>query len=290
MPGTKPKRPAPLTRRMALGLGAAGAVGIGAGLLLRPTGPAATPLPDTVDMADMTWLEVRAALEAGWRTVILPSGGIEQNGPHMVLSKHDHIVRSAARRIAQDLGRTLVAPVVSFVPQGGWEPPTNNMAFPGTIGIAPAAYEALLEGIVRSLKSAGFQAICLIADHGESQAPQSAVASRLDAAWRASGVRVLHVGSFYAAASEQEAWLKTRGETPASIGFHAGLADTSELMAAHPAGVDLSRLGGRRGGALAALGASGDPSRASDELGEAILPLRIAAAEAEIRAALPARS
>jgi creatinine amidohydrolase/Fe(II)-dependent formamide hydrolase-like protein len=274
---------------MALGLGAAAATGIGAGLALRPSGPAATPLPDTVEMADMTWPEVGAALEAGWRTVIVPSGGIEQNGPHMILTKHDHIVRWAARRIARELGRTLVAPVVSFVPQGNWEPPTNNMAFPGTIGITPAAYEALLEGIVRSLRAAGFRAICLIADHGESQAPQSALASRLDAAWRASGVRVLHIASYYTAASEQEAWLKTRGETAASIGFHAGLADTSELMAAHPAGVDLSRLDGRRGGALAALGASGDPSRASAERGEAILLLRVAAAVAEIRAALPPR-
>ena len=110
MPKAEPKLPAPLTRRMALGLGAAGAAGIGAGLLLRPSGPAATPLPNTVEMADMTWLEVRAALDAGWRTVIVPSGGIEQNGPHMILSKHDHIVRHAARRIARDLGRTLVAP------------------------------------------------------------------------------------------------------------------------------------------------------------------------------------
>jgi creatinine amidohydrolase len=274
------------TRRLALGVAATGAASIGAGLLLPPSGPGASALPDRLEMADLTWPEIRAALEAGWRTAIVPSGGIEQNGPHMVLSKHDHIVRWSARRIAQMLGRTLVTPVISFVPEGSWDPPTGNMAFPGTLGVTRATYEGLLEGIARSLRSAGFRAICMIADHGECQAPQAAVASRLDAEWRAGGTRVLHVAAFYDAAAEQEAWLKARGETPASIGFHAGLADTSELLATHPAGVDLSRLQGRRGAALATVGASGDPSRASAEIGEAILPLRVAAAVAEIRSAL----
>jgi creatinine amidohydrolase len=273
-------------RRVALGLGAATAAGLGASLLIAPQ-PAATPLPDTVEMADMTWLEVRAALDAGWRTVIVPSGGVEQNGPHMILSKHDHIVRWAAKRIARDLGHALVAPVISFVPEGNWEPPSSNMRFPGTIGITPAAFESLLDGVARSLRAAGFTAICMIADHGESQPPQAAVAARLDAAWRAQGVRVVHVASYYTAAAAQEDWLRGQGETAASTGTHAGIADTSELMAVHPLGVDLSRLEGRRGGAL---GATGDPSRASAARGEAILPIRIAAAVAEIRAALPSRT
>ena len=59
------------------------------------------PMPDTVDMADMTWVEVRSAIERGYDVAIVPTGGIEQNGTHMVLGKHDYIVRSAANRIAQ---------------------------------------------------------------------------------------------------------------------------------------------------------------------------------------------
>lgn len=272
-------------RRAAIGLGAAVAAVGGAGLLLAPR-PEATPLPETLEMADMTWPEVRAAIEAGWRTVIVPSGGIEQNGPHMILSKHDHIVRHAALRIARALGRTLVAPVISFVPEGDWDPPSNNMRFPGTIGVTPAVFEGVLEGVSRSLRSAGFKAICLLADHGESLPPQRAVAARLDAAWRAEGVRVISVDAFYAAADRQEAWLRQAGETAATIGSHAGIMDTSELMAIHPEGVDLTRLEGRRGAGLAAFGATGDPSRASAERGAAILPMRVDAAVAAIRAAL----
>ena len=93
------------------------------------------PMPDTVDMADMTWVEIRSAIEHGYTVAIVPSGGIEQNGAHMVLGKHDYIVRSAADRIAHELGRTLVTPVVSFVPEGNYNPPSDNMPFPGTLGV-----------------------------------------------------------------------------------------------------------------------------------------------------------
>ncbi len=33
-------------------------------------------------------MEVRDAIAAGKTTVIIPTGGTEQNGPHMVLGKH----------------------------------------------------------------------------------------------------------------------------------------------------------------------------------------------------------
>jgi hypothetical protein len=105
------------------------------------------PLPDTVEMADMTWVEVRSAIARGYTVAIVPTGGIEQNGPHMVLGKHDYIVRTAAGRIARELGRTLVTPVVSFVPEGGYDPPTGNMQFPGTLGIPEPVFAQVLEGI-----------------------------------------------------------------------------------------------------------------------------------------------
>ncbi len=236
----------------------------------------------SLDIADMTWIEVRDAVAAGKRTVIVPSGGVEQNGPHMVLGKHDHIVRAAARRIAAELGDALVVPVLPFAPQGRHDPPEGNLRFPGTIGVSEAAFAGMLEGIARSLRATGFRNICLIADHGGSQAPQAAVAARLTREWRGTGVRVLAVDRYYGAIAEQDAWLRAQGESNASIGTHAAIGDTSELMAVHPAGVDLARLPADPA-ALPPLGASGDPSRASAARGEVLLAMRVAAAVAQIR-------
>jgi creatinine amidohydrolase len=250
------------------------------------TRPLTAPLPNTIALADMTWVEVRTALDHGYTTVIVPSGGIEQNGPHMILGKHDYIVRHAAERIAAELGHTLVAPVVSYVPEGSYDPPSGHMRFPGTMGLSEQAYAALLEGIARSLKTGGFKTICFIGDHGGSQAPQAETAARLSGEWAGAGIRVIHVDSYYTGPA-QVALLLAQGESRADIGEHASLIDTSELMAVHPDGVDLGRLRNQPF-TLQPSGIIGNPARSSAERGKELLDIRIRAAVQQIRAAMPA--
>jgi hypothetical protein len=60
----------------------------------------------------------RERVEHGYAVTIVPSGGIEQNGPHMALGKHGYIVHKTANRIARELGHALVTPVISFVREG----------------------------------------------------------------------------------------------------------------------------------------------------------------------------
>jgi creatinine amidohydrolase/Fe(II)-dependent formamide hydrolase-like protein len=249
--------------------------------------PLTAPLPSTVKIADMTWVEVRSALEAGYTRVIVPSGGIEQNGPHMILGKHDYIVVATAERIAHELGHTLVTPIVSYVPEGNYAPPTGHMRFPGTIGVTEDAFAGVLDGIARSLKAGGFKTICFIADHGASIKPQDEVAARLTREWASEGITVISVDDYYqAAGDEQNRYLEAQGETPATIGQHAGITDTSELMAVYPAGVDLTRLP-KLPLRVEPTGVDGDPRRASAERGQTLLNLKISAAVRQIRQASP---
>jgi creatinine amidohydrolase len=231
-------------------------------------------------MADMTWVEVRSAIGRGYTRVIVPSGGIEQNGPHMVLGKHNYIVGSSANEIARELGQTLVAPIIPYVPEGDYDPPTGHLRFPGTIGISEEAYALMLEGIARSLKAGGFKTICLIADHGGSLKAQSEVAKRLTLEWAAQGVRVLDVSDYYADAAEI-AFLKSQGEAEEAIGQHAGIADTSELMAVRPQGVDLTRTPLF---STEPTGVSGNPSKSTVERGRSLLNIKIRGAIRQIRA------
>src|SRR5580704_14208843 len=129
-----PETHAPFRRFSALKLALTAIVGLAIALAIVQR-PLTAPLPDTVEIADMTWVEVRSAIARGYTTVIVPSGGIEQNGPHMILGKHDYIVHAAAMRISAELGRTLIAPVISFVPEGDYDPPAGHLGFPGTIGV-----------------------------------------------------------------------------------------------------------------------------------------------------------
>jgi creatinine amidohydrolase len=247
--------------------------------------PLTAPLPSTVKIADMTWVEVRSALDAGYTRVIVPSGGIEQNGPHMILGKHDHIVGWTAERIASELGHTLVTPVVSFVPEGNYAPPSGHMRFPGTIGVTEEVFAGVLDGIARSLKAGGFKTICFVADHGGSMRAQGDVAARLSREWAAEGIKVISVDDYYnAAGDDQNRYLEAQGETPSTIGQHAGVTDTSELMAVYPAGVDLTRLASLPF-RVEPTGVDGDPRRASAERGQALLELKIKAAVRQIRLA-----
>jgi creatinine amidohydrolase len=249
--------------------------------------PLTAPLPGTVRIAEMTWVEVRSAIDAGYTRVIVPSGGIEQNGPHMILGKHDHIVAWTAERIATELGRTLVTPVVSYVPEGSYVPPSGHMRFPGTIGVTEEVFAGMLEGIARSLKAGGFKTICFIADHGGSMGPQADVAARLSREWAAEGIKVISVDDYYQAAGDQQnKLLEAQGETLSTIGQHAGITDTSELMAIHPAGVDLTRLA-KVPFKAERTGFDGDPRRASAERGKALLDLKVKAAVRQIRLASP---
>jgi len=251
--------------------------------------PLTAPLPATVRIADMTWVEVRSAIAAGYTRVIVPSGGIEQNGPHMILGKHDRIVAWTSERIANELGHTLVAPVVSFVPEGAFAPPSGHLRFPGTIGVTEEAFAGTLEGIARSLKAGGFKTICFIADHGASMKPQAEVAARLTREWSGEGITVLSVDDYYTAAGdEQTQYLEAQGETLATIGQHAGITDTSELMAVDPSGVDLTRLSALPFRAEPT-GIDGDPRRASAERGRALLEIKVQAAVRQIRAASPSQ-
>lgn len=244
--------------------------------------PLTAALPETLEIKDMTWVEVRAAIQEGYKTVLVPTGGIEQNGPHMILGKHDYIVGWAAREVAKAAGRALVTPVLSYVPEGGYEPATGHMRFPGTLGVPEAAFGGMLEGIARSLKTHGFTLICFMGDHGESLPVQRAVAERLSNEWERQGVRVASLDAYYDD-SAQVKRLEAEGETASSIGQHAAIIDTSELMAVHPAGVDLGKAA-RPGLFAETPGSSGDPAQSSAALGRELIAMRVEAAIAQLNA------
>jgi creatinine amidohydrolase/Fe(II)-dependent formamide hydrolase-like protein len=231
-----------------------------------------------IEIERMTWIEVRDAVAHGATTAIVPTGGTEQNGAHMVLGKHNFIVAEAARRIARELGDTLVAPVLAYVPEGDIATRAGHMAYAGTLSLPEPVFEAVIEAAAQSLGAHGFKTIVLLGDSGGNQGPQARLAERLTKAWSGDGIVVLNAAAYYAE-GEAHSWLESIGVPAAEIGTHAGVRDTSELMAVFPAGVNLDHA------TAGADGATGDARLASRERGERLLSLKVEAAVAEIRAA-----
>src|SRR5215470_4008562 len=197
--------------------------------------PAFAQPPDTVLLEELTWTELRARLQAGKTTIIVPIGGTEQNGPHIALGKHNARVKVLAERIARELGDAVVAPVLAYVPEGGLSPATGHMRFPGTITVSEEVFRGVLESAARSFRHHGFRDVVFLGDHGSTQAGERAVAARLNREWASSAVRVHAVEEYYrAATADFAALLKSRGYRPDEIGQHAGLADTSLTLAIEP--------------------------------------------------------
>ncbi len=237
--------------------------------------------PEQPYLETMTWQEVSAAIKGGSTTVLVPTGGTEQNGPHVVLGKHNYIVKYTAGKIAEALGKTLVAPVIAYVPEGTITPADGHMRFAGTLSITDTEFEALLDATARSLKQHGFKTIAFIGDSGGNQLAQKKVAERLTQLWQNQGVKVLQVNAYYEANSQSD-YLLSNGYSLAQIGGHAGIRDTSELMAVFPAGIRMDYKVDHSGSDFLVTGADGDASKANALLGTILLDLKIKAAVKQI--------
>jgi creatinine amidohydrolase/Fe(II)-dependent formamide hydrolase-like protein len=248
----------------------------------------ADPGPNVVRIEDLTWPEIKARMAQGAVTVIVPTGGTEQNGPHMVIGKHNYIVEYTTAEIARRLGNVLVAPVLAYVPEGSWDPPEGHMRFPGSISVPDPIYEKVLESTVLSFAAEGFRNILFIGDSGPNQHPQDVVARKMDAQLKSKGVHVYQIGDYYAR-NGQEEWLKSQGFSDNDIGVHAALTDTAQLMAIRPDGIRTALLASSAGNADGSKnGVIGDPAKATAAIGRKLLELKIVAAVREIRQKLAA--
>jgi len=227
---------------------------------------------DPVEIELMTYPEIHNAVHnQGKTTVLVYNGGTEQRGPHAVLGGHTLIARKTGPEIARRLGNALVAPVMPFSPADMH----LNPKWPGTVTVPAEVYLAVNEAVVASMVTNGFRHIVLMGDHGGAQKELSALAGRLDAKYRAHGVRVHFCGAVYN--YDSNAWLKKQ-HLP--LGTHASITDTSVLM--YLGGPDWIRrdklvMGNKENGI------DGDPRPSTPEIGKTLYEMKVSAAVDEIQ-------
>lgn len=237
------------------------------------------PQPNSVFLEELTWVEVRDAIASGKTTVIVPTGGTEQNGPHMALGKHNYLVKYKAGQIAEQLGNALVAPVVAYVPEGEIGPPTDHMRFAGTISVPQDVFIKVIEYAARSLKQHGFIDIAFVGDSGGNQEGQKLAAEALNREWAATTARVHHITAYYPGRGDE--WVVSQGVSAADVGSHAGTHDTSSLMYLNPSMLRFDRMGPGKSGD--GQGHIGNPAKASALFGKRIVEMQVEDAVRQIR-------
>ena len=167
------------------------------------TAPSGKP-PDTVTMEDLTWAEVRDLVKAGWTNVIVGTAGTEQKGPHMVDGEHKFVMTYAADQIARGIGRTFVAPIVTYVPEGSWDTVGGHMGKPGTITLPEDRFVDLLVSAGRSLKAGGFTNVLFVGESGGNRTGMRSAAGKLNALWQGSGAKAYWVDDYYTKAHREQ--------------------------------------------------------------------------------------
>ncbi len=148
---------------------------------------------NSVWIDELTWIEVRDEIASGKTTAIIPTGGVEQNGPYLANGKHNYVLQGACDQIARRLGNALCTPVLKLVPEGDPE----NISYPGTLSLRQETFRMVLEDVGNSLKSQGFTDVILIGDSGGNQRGMEAAAKALNKSWGGNGATAYFIPEYY---------------------------------------------------------------------------------------------
>lgn len=154
--------------------------------------PRPIEMKDTVWIEDMTVLEVRDSIKAGKSTAMIFAGGMEDNGPYIVVSQHGGTVKGMCDVIARKMGNALCAPIAALAPAN-----LERTTSPGSVSISAETFKALITDEATSLKAQGFTNILFMCDHGSDEKPMREAAAALAEKWAGSGAGIYYVPEYY---------------------------------------------------------------------------------------------
>lgn len=184
-------------------------------------------------LSEMRWPEVRAALDAGTRTIITAAGSMEQHGPHLPFQTDTLLGTTLAEAVAARLENVIVGPTIPF---GVSE---HHMAFPGTITLDTETFKAVVRHYVASMAKHGFTAVVVIPSHGGNFAPLKELEE--ETGGQIEGARYLPYTDLMGFLARTEAVASAEGISMQVAGAHAGEAETSMVLSQRPDLVDMSQ-------------------------------------------------
>lgn len=175
----------------------------------------------THKLGELTWTEAREAATKN-PVILIPSGAIEQHGPHLPLNEDAITAEWVAEYIASRMDTpVLVAPTLSY----GHSPVFDGYA--GTLNLSLETLRSVLFEVMESLVKHGFRRIVVINNNGGNQASVSHAAFDLREKY---GVLV---GSVYPWSIGYRA-MKDLYDDPASAFGHGSEPEHSAMLAMFP--------------------------------------------------------
>jgi creatinine amidohydrolase len=185
-------------------------------------------------IADLTTESLRALLETHAVVALVPVGSVEPHGPHLPLGTDTVISEAAILRAAILLENQPERPIAALLaPPIPYGVTCFAEGFAGAISVPAEALTAFARAVVAGYLATGFTHVCLVNNHLEPAH---------DAAVRAA-VTGFPAGRASIACPLSRRWGRTLSPEFKSGACHAGRYETSLVLAAAPATVDLAAAG-----------------------------------------------
>ena len=226
---------------------------------------------------ELTWMEIRDAIQAGNTTALILTGGVESNGPHLASGKHNYSNRLMGPSVAAALGDALIAPLVTLEP--------GNPSRPVLLGntgpmVSQDTYIAWLTDMGDSLRGMGFTEVYFLGDSGGNGRGMQAAADALNERYNGDPTRFHHVPEFYNHHLVRQYIQETLGipeqmeytASQGSDGIHEELSIASIMSVIDPTAIRFDQR--VKAGRASINGVSLEPLSETQELGRKLIVFR----------------
>jgi creatinine amidohydrolase len=243
----------------------------------------------------LTWPEVRRAADED-RVALIPTATLEDHGPHLPIDADLRIVGEICRRAAEVAWNEVV--LLPPIPHG-YSP--HHMDFPGPITIGWDTFTRYCADVGLSLAHHGFKRMLYLNGHGSNQNLVE-MAARLVMVERP---EVLAAAAFYLTSPTAAAVIDEVRDSDRGGLAHACELETSIYLAIDPEAVDMSKAVDERSypagehawldwsdgplklmpwwSSFSRTGVQGDPTKATEEKGKALMDAAVAECVAFVR-------
>jgi len=180
-------------------------------------------------LAELTWQDVSALSRE--MVVVIPTGSLEQHGPHLPLFTDSLLVTSVAQAVEKEIpDQMLLTPTLWLGASG------HHLAMNGTLSASFDSYMGSIEDVISSLLPHGFYKFYVLNGHGGNTEPNGMTLRKLKQ--REPRLWLGHQGYFAFSASAAARVL----EGPTKFIRHACEAEASLMMHLHPHLVRMNKL------------------------------------------------
>jgi creatinine amidohydrolase len=197
---------------------------------------------NSVWIEELTQPEMRDMIKDGYTTVLILTGGVEDNSGNLAMNKHNINNKLLGEMIARKMGKTLVAPLVTLEPGNA-----GANIQPGRAGpmLSQATYRAVLYDMGNYLRSMGFKEVYYLGDSGGNAGGMKGAADSLTTVYAGNPQPVYfkHIAEYYNHTSVVQPYIQNElkipeqikiGASQGSSGLHEELGIDATMALADP--------------------------------------------------------